>query len=219
VNRIGPWLSRAGAGLAAAAFFLPQQAGAARSRSPFGLCGELGEHLPLEDYLYHALWILSWLFVPLLLLGSSLRRDPERGGLRWVLLVLLLALSFSLSTVASIGLTRVDPDPQVARAGEGLLLALFVLPLACSAVAVGRVLSGGDARATGRIVRASLGLLLSLHGLYVALHWWDAFSSWSGATAGRVLPAAWAPVAGGLLVLAGELRLLVRPPAPLPAPA
>lgn len=219
MSRIGPWLPRAGAALAVAGFFLPHASVDGRSRSPFTLCMELGEFLTLAEYLYHVLWLLASLGAPLLLLSAATRRDPDRGGLRWVLLVWLLLSSFSLSTLASILLTAVAPDPLAPRPSEGLLLALFVVPLACAAVAVGRVLAGGDARATGRLVRASLGLLVALHALFLAGHWWLLFGTWvsAGGPPARTLAGAWAPFAGGLLVVLGEVHLLARPLPPAPA--
>lgn len=213
MQRLAPWLPRAGAALAAAAFFLPQARSGDRWHSPFSLCTDLGGLLPLAEYLYHVLWLLAPLLLPLFLLAAVMRRDPESGGLRWVLLVLLLLASFSLSTLGSILLTTVDAGAQSSRPPAALALAIFVLPLLAAATAVGRVLGGGDPRATGRIVRASLGLLLALHALFVLGCWWNLFASWTGGPPGGILPTAWFPFAGGVLVALGELLLLVRPPA------
>lgn len=213
--RIAPWLPRAGAALATAAFFLPQFRAGDRAWSPFGLCRELGDLLPLSDYLYHVFWIVSWLVVPLLLLAAAAR---GRRGVDWVLLVLLLVVSFSLSTLGSVLLTTVELG--ISGTSTGLSLALFAVPLALAAVAVGRVLGSGEGRVTGGLVRASLGVLLALHSAFVAGSWWAFFGSWpSAGSEGRTLPWAWLPLVGGLLLAAGELQLLLRPPAPAPAPA
>lgn len=219
MRRFAPWLPRAGAALAAAAFFLPQAGFGGRWHSPFSLCTDLGGLLPLSEYLYHVLWLLGPLLLPLLLLSAVMRPDPDSGGLRWVLFVILLLASFSLSTLGSILLTTVDAGAQASRPPAALALAIFVLPLLAAATAVGRVLGGGDPRATGRIVRASLGLLLALHSLFVLGWWWGFYASWTGNSPGETMPAAWSPFAGGLLVAVGEIHLLVRPPAPAPAPA
>jgi hypothetical protein len=200
--------------LAAASFFLPQYAaGNGQLWSPFGLCRELGDALPLSEYLYHALWVVSWLIVPLLLLA------PGRRGLEGFLLVLLLLASFSLSTFASIHLT--EPDARLSGLSTGLGLALFAVPPVLAAIAVARVLGGGDRRVTAGLVRASLGLLLALHALFVAGAWWDFFGTWPGiGGAGRTLVGAWTPLVGGLVIVAGEVRLLlVPPPQGAPAPA
>ena len=214
--RIDPWLPRAGAAIAAASFFLPQYSAAGRLWSPFGLCMELGDHLPLSGYLYHVLWMVSWLILPLLLLAGTARRTAG-SGLEWVLLVLLLAASFALSTFASILLTTVEADAGPAGVSTGLGLALFAFPPVLAAVAVARVLGGGDRRVTAGLVRASLGLLLALHAFMVAGSWWGSVPG-SGGT-GRTLLWAWAPVAGALLVVAGEVRLLLRASAAPPASA
>ncbi len=220
MKRIGPWVPLGGAVVAAASFFLPQVEVGSRSWSPFGLCAELADLLPISEFLYHVLWILSWLVVPLLLVAALTRRDPGRGGAGWVLFILLLLASFSLATFGSVLLTSVEADVRVAGPSTGLALALFALPLAASAVAVGRVLGGGDRRVTGRIVRASLGLLLALHALFLQGSGWEGLAAWDGSGAAvRPLPSAWAPFAGGLLVFLGEVLLLLRPPEPVPAPA
>jgi hypothetical protein len=218
VNRIGPWLPRAGAALAAAGFFLPHHTFPGQFRSPFGLCLEMGAQLPLAETIFQGLWLVATVAVPLLLLAALLRRGPDEGGLPGVLLVLLLASAFALSTLGSIRMTVV-PDPGGAQeASEGLSLALFALPLVCAAVAVGRVLGGGDRKATDRMVRASLGLLIALHGLFFVEVWTSA----AGPTArawGGLLPTAWSGVAGGLLILLGELQALARSGDPAPAAA
>ncbi len=219
MNPLGLWLVRAGTALAALAFFLPQVTVAGGSRSPFVLCSELAGLLPLSEYLYHLAWLLSMLLLPLLLFRSAWSRDSRGAALPWGHLVLLLLSSFALSTLGSILLTAVQGGAGADAPPAALSLILFVLPLAAAATALGRILGGGEPRATGRVVRASLGLLLALHGAFLLDAWGRLSASWTGSAAGAILPAAWLPLLGGLLVLLGDSALLLRPAPPAPDPA
>jgi hypothetical protein len=216
VADVSPWLVRIGAILLLVSPLIPQAEMNGRRLSPVGSAGELAS--PLSGVAW--LGLEAWLALPALagaaiLLGGR-RRTPPGPVLRAGLLALLMAVSFALSTVGSILLTRSGTGPAGSSTSFGVELLLFLLPLLLGGVALARVVGGDFERSSGGYVRLSLGLLLALQGLFLLDGGWDLlFSGMKQGGTVQALSGAWIAPAGGFLVAAGEAAFRVRPRVPV----
>lgn len=206
------WIVRAGAFLILLSPLLAHVDVAGRRFGPILLMGELSPVLSPVEWL----GLAAGLFLPLaagaVLLAGSWRAPQPAAGVRALTLALLLAVSFALSTLGSVLLTRTPSGPQAPAPSFPLSLLLFVLPLLLGGLSLARLVGGDFDRSTGRFARLSLGLLMALHGLFLLDSGWELLVSLlkqNGTP--RALAGAWSAAAGGLMVAAGEALFRPRP--------
>ena len=188
-----------------ASFFIPQaevQVPFPRVSSPYLDCLRYAEAGDTEMFVYQTALLLAPVLACLLLLAGALPGAAGSAAIHWIHAGFFITWAFALSTLGSLSSTQSMGE----EASSGALL-LFAGPLVLATVVLGRVMGGSDPRATGAIVRGSLGLLLLIDSL---------FDLTSGAV--RWLPGAAVPLLAGALIAASGVLSWVRPAAP-PSPA
>jgi hypothetical protein len=211
MTRAGPWLLRLGAALILVAPFLPQCSTGSASLGPLTLPRPSNPAMPPMLRLA----IDAGLFLPVLagalILAGGWRKGGGPAALRVATLGLLLAVSFGLATLGSLLFT--EASSRTANPSFPLSVGLFAVPLALSGIALSRWMEGGVERSTGAFERASLGLLMLLHGLFLADFGWDALMAAGVVQKGtiRLLPGAWLGPLGGLLAAAGVVLSSLPP--------
>ncbi len=211
MQRAAPWLARTGALLILLAPFLPQAESGGVRTGAWSATRQLATKIPGPERLA----VAAGLFVPVLAGAVMLAGMGLQGGgppaLRLAALVLVLALSFMLSTLGSILLT--DGATRPTSPSFPLSVALFAVPLVLSGVALSRWMQGGLARSTGAFERLALALLLLLQGLFLADSGWGTLLEAQGIPNGalRLLPGAAAGPLGAATVVAAAF-LPAAPP-------
>jgi hypothetical protein len=207
--RAASWLVRLGAVLILMSPLLPQ------AQSNHGSVGAWAMTwvLPGKVGGVERLAALAGLFAPMLagavlLAGASLR-DGGPAALRVLTLAFLLVFSFALATLGS--LLFCDAATHKVTPSFTLAIALFVGPLVLSGTALSRWMQGGLDRSAGGFDRSAVGLLIVLHGLFLADCGWGYLLLPEGIPNETVRPlaGAWIGPLGGLLVVAGGV--LSRP--------
>lgn len=215
------WIVRVGAILILASVALPHLRGAGGFVFvPASLASLLVSRLPAPEGLFLAAGLLGPALAGLVLGLGALPGTGPHPAMRWTVVILFLAASFALATLGSILLTALQAHPVAGMPSFLVALLLFLAPILLGGTVLARVLGGSEDAATAALARASLGVLLALHGLFLADFGAPVLLSWLGESgAGHALVGAWAEPLGGLLVAAGELTLLFRPaPAAPPLP-
>ncbi|MBV8881703.1 MAG: hypothetical protein JO332_17230 [Planctomycetaceae bacterium] len=198
-----PWLARLGAVLLLLSPFLPQAETGGRTVGAWSMLAALAGQVGGVE----CLAIAGGLYLPVLtgalLLAGAWRPGAGPAVLRLAQLCLLLLVSFALATLGSLLLT--DAATRSTAPSFPLSVALFALPLLLSGAALARWMQGGLDRATGTYERGALGLLLLLHGLFLADCGWAYLLLPGGASATvgvRPLATAWiGPLGAGLSAL------------------
>ncbi len=214
------WIIRVGAILVFASVAMPQRGAGGIVFVPASLAVEFASRLPAPEGFFLAAGLLGPALAGLALGFASLPGAGPHPAMRWTVVILLLASSFALATLGSILLTALQAHPVAGLPSFVLALLLFLAPILLGGIVLARVLGGSEDAVTAALARASLGILLALHGLFLADFGAPVLISWLAVPeAGRALAGAWAAPAGGLLVAAGELIVLFRPaPAATPVP-
>jgi hypothetical protein len=148
--------------------------------------------------------------VALGLLAASVKR--AEASLRGPSLAALLVLSFALATLGSLLLTDPSGSARPVAPSFALSLALFVVPLLLSGVALARGLERGLDAAPGVLEPLSFAVLLGLQGLFLADAGWALLVGLTGVTAPvRLLPGAAVEPLGAVLLAAGAILASPRP--------
>lgn len=202
MQRAAPWLLRAGAVLLLVSPFLPQ---ADFGSPPATAAGGVTAPAQLTAVPRAAVTLARSLpvLVGAMLLAGSLLRGGGPAAVRVATLGLLFVVAFVTATTGSLLLT--DTGTRTASPSFALSITLFAAPLAMAGVSLSRWMEDGVDRSTGAFERLALGLLMVLHGLFLADTGWQLLHDLAAGQNGtlRLLPGVAVGPLGGLLAAAG----------------
>jgi hypothetical protein len=211
MGRSAAWLARIGALLILLSPLLPQVECAGER---FGFLRIRQGLTAAKATRMERLAVDAGLLLPSAVALGLLAASGKRAGasLRGPSLAALLVLSFALATLGSILLTESGGSARPVAPSFALSLALFVVPLSLSGIALARALERGLDAAPGVLEPLSFAALLGLQGLFLADAGWALLVGLTGAAAPvRLLPGAAVEPLGALLLAAGTIFATPRP--------